>query len=288
MIAIHPRYSLLLLLVFASPLRAQTADGEGVGLLPTQNAAKKDLYGDPLPEGALARLGTTRWRHGGPVTFVGYATRGDQIITGCTDGVYRVFDVAGGNELRRWSEPATTGSIAVRAAAVGAGDKSALSADGGTLVIQVNGKLFHWDLKSSQPQPRQLREAGLVRRGGAVGNSLALSPDGKLLAIRNIDQSVELLEVAAEKTLRKLSPPGGVDRRFFTQNDGDNVTFLLDGKFVVSVSREVFEQKPQSTIRIYEVETGKMAHQIRASGMNMASSALVACGWRSPASRGCG
>ena len=42
----------------------------------TKEPARKDLADDPLPEGALARMGTLHWRHGGAITFVAFLPDG--------------------------------------------------------------------------------------------------------------------------------------------------------------------------------------------------------------------
>src|SRR5208283_3450347 len=90
-----------------------------------EKAAKSDLYGDPLPPGALARLGTIRWRHGAAVSFVGYAQSGKQLVTASADGFFRVWEVESGKELRKFAMPnagllgqRTTGMIAVGGAAM--------------------------------------------------------------------------------------------------------------------------------------------------------------------------
>jgi RNA polymerase sigma factor (sigma-70 family) len=61
--------------------------------------ARTDALGDPLPEGAIARLGTVRLRHGGTILKLAFTPDGKQIVAFGHDGV-RIWDAATGREAR--------------------------------------------------------------------------------------------------------------------------------------------------------------------------------------------
>jgi hypothetical protein len=58
-----------------------------------------DLLGDPLPAGALARLGTTKFRPGGLVTKVTYSQDGKRLFSAAGNVI--AWDAATGRELHR-------------------------------------------------------------------------------------------------------------------------------------------------------------------------------------------
>src|SRR5438128_10352704 len=97
---------LLVLLLAMAMLGIVTISGQqtSVGQAPPAQAPMaeekaKDVFGDPLPEGAKARMGTVRWRHPAPITFVGFAAKQKHLLTACADGFFRVWDVASGKEI---------------------------------------------------------------------------------------------------------------------------------------------------------------------------------------------
>ena len=59
-----------------------------------------DLHGDPLPEGATARLGTVRWRNAAGWTCVTFAPDGKVLACGSNDHTIRLLDADTGKELR--------------------------------------------------------------------------------------------------------------------------------------------------------------------------------------------
>ena len=69
-------------------------------------AATADPQGDPLPDGAVARLGTTRWRQSSNITYMAYGADGNTLVTAAQDGTVRLWDMATGQEIRRFAAPA--------------------------------------------------------------------------------------------------------------------------------------------------------------------------------------
>src|SRR5207245_4547658 len=64
------------------------------------NQPRLDLYGDPLPEGAIARLGTARWRTDG-VDAMAVAADGRTLLTANTETGITIWDMATGKPTRK-------------------------------------------------------------------------------------------------------------------------------------------------------------------------------------------
>jgi hypothetical protein len=128
----------------------------------------------PLPEGALARMGSRQLRHGDAVYFAAYTPDGKALVTAARDRTARLWDLATGTELRRFdrgrvrpearaesSGDDTLGKLEQQALDAGAwGSQAALSADGSSEAQQVLGVLA-----GGAPSARLTREAtSAVRR----------------------------------------------------------------------------------------------------------------------------
>src|SRR4051794_7715555 len=67
-------------------------------------APRTDRHGDPLPDGALARVGSTRLRHASAVGGLAFSPDGKVIATGGYDEAMYLWDAGTGRELRRLGE----------------------------------------------------------------------------------------------------------------------------------------------------------------------------------------
>src|SRR5260370_29130529 len=76
---------------------------------------RTDRYGDALPDGALARLGTVRFRHYSHIAALAWSPDGKMLATGggFNCGPIRLWDVATGKEVRRFVIDGIGGDSAV-------------------------------------------------------------------------------------------------------------------------------------------------------------------------------
>src|SRR5438128_2441706 len=98
------RYLVLVALLTLPPL-AQGNPLWAKGLEPTEGSKEvaTDNYGDPLPRGAIARMGTLRLRHEGSVCAIAFAPDGKVLASGGRDKLITLWEAATGRELRRFA-----------------------------------------------------------------------------------------------------------------------------------------------------------------------------------------
>src|SRR5689334_5204869 len=97
------RSQLCLTLLTCLPLAlSQPAHAQAPGKKDTSVKAARgrtDRHGDPLPEGALARLGTIRLRHPGLIQSVSLSPNG-KLVASAGGKAVRLWDVASGKLIR--------------------------------------------------------------------------------------------------------------------------------------------------------------------------------------------
>jgi RNA polymerase sigma factor (sigma-70 family) len=200
-----------------------------------ERPARTDLHGDPLPPGAMARLGTVRFRHQDFVTHAVFSRDGKALIAGDASGLIVVWDAATGKELRRIR--AYHGSI----------NTLAVSPDGKALAAAGGKDIRLWDTETG----RLVRE---WKTSQADVHEFLFSPDGKTLATRGYEPVICLWGPATGEKRHELKGHRGVVGAF---------AFSPDGKQLASCSWE------ENVVRIWDVGTGREARQLKGHGKNV-------------------
>jgi WD40 repeat protein len=212
--AIPPVRTILFLVALAVVGRASLAEaqvqigqppaGGGKALAPPP--PRLDLNGDPLPDGAIARLGTTRFRC--PATAAAYSADGQLLAVGGGDNQIRLLDARTGREVRRLAghlprsyDPARNPKNPFDAlvSSVGKGNVTtvAFSPDGKLLASGAwDGAVRIWETATG----KEVRALGGHEQGMVA--AVRFSPNGRYLASRGgNDGNVILWDVNGFKTL---------------------------------------------------------------------------------------
>ncbi len=168
---------------------------------------------DPLPKGAVMRLGDMRWRFAGHSEEPKrYAWLPDSSgIVACGKETIRLFDAKTGRVIRDWKGERGDFFMSV-----------AVSPDGKTLAATKGNRIFLWDVATG----KQIESFGT--QPGTSLDQIAFSPDGKKIVTgsRRLsvtpapgDDAVELWDIANAKVLRVLKLDSPVQQVGFSSAD---------------------------------------------------------------------
>jgi RNA polymerase sigma factor (sigma-70 family) len=262
------------------PPKAPAAQPAETTSRPAENSV--DVFGDPLPPGALARMGSMRFHHGKYLDQVIPSPDGKRVASVGATIFYKLWDGDTGRQVELWEGLTPTGPNRVRfsitpaegqlAAVVWGTERSRLvdpvtgkeirtlpglegnSVDGPELAP--DGKTvvaMRHVIRAPGPVMSTLRvwESGkdrwtdLSENGprGAVPVRFQFAADSKTFAAWRGDGTVEVWDVAKAKALLRLEATGGQFQEAFALSP--------DGKYLAR------EDRAAKKVRVWDVATGK-------------------------------
>jgi WD40 repeat protein len=206
-------------------------------------AVRKDLLGDPLPTGVVARMGSGRMRHLIWLQHLNFSPDGKLLISGTDhpDGCFRVWDPATGKLLRRIDIPTKTPSGWYLDLAVPGTER--LTVVTGERGDKRNGVVRTLDAISGKEITR--KEFQLP----AYPSGVVLSPDGKKLAAGMRDGTVRFFDMDGGKELLSISAEGDFFKLAWGPQ-GKLIAFAVEG-----------------VIRVHDSATGAKVRQWKQEGV---------------------
>jgi RNA polymerase sigma factor (sigma-70 family) len=191
--------------------------------------ARVDQYGDPLPPGALARIGTARLWHGWQQYPLVYSPDGAMLASCDSGSVIRLLDPATGKEIRQIRPRGDS----IRSFAFAPDGKALATASFQSTSLKL------WDVATG----KEMRQ---VPCGDSGVSAIAFSADGKAFAAALRDKTIRLWDVGSWQETHRFAP----------QAEYIHAVALLPGeKTLVSASGD-------DIIRWFDVATGQEIRQL--------------------------
>jgi len=222
--------------------------GLGIGLgEPLSKGLRLDRFGDPLPAGAIARIGSSRLRHFWGASSPVLSPDGKILVAG-DEEVIRFWDTSTGKELRHVN--AQVGQI--RTLEISPDGKYLAAGGGGG-----KGWMGLWELNSGKRLDSFKGQWGWT-------NTLAFSPDGKTLVSGGYGNTIYFWEVGSGRLLKVFHPPGAHAEQLIEgkpvsgsiRNTVEQVQYSPDGRTLISRSRNL-EKRAFHLIQTWDLPTGK-------------------------------
>jgi WD40 repeat protein len=201
--------------------------------LGAQESKARDLLGDPLPAGALARMGTSRLRSDTTVSCVAFAVDGKSLVAAGYSNRLTWWDLASGQELRK-----------VTLATVSSVNAMQFSRDGKVLALACGDGSVRLLDGESAVERRALVDT--VNRYSTI--TMSLSPDGKSVVVVHRHNRLVVLWNAETGVVRHRIP---------------NVnTYNLPAVVFTPDSKKFVTLWTDSKLHLVDVETGKSLKEL--------------------------
>jgi WD40 repeat protein len=215
---------------------------------PPRTSARKDAFGDLLPSGAVARLGTIRFRHAGRAECLSFSPDGRMLVSsnGYQSQSWHAMN-GGSYQAQFWD--LTTGKLVRRISA----ESVHFLPSGSRIIVYRDRQIRAWDMAGG-------KQLWSVPHQGSV----QVSPDGTKVFAVPIDDSndprgLRVLEAGSGKEIRSLETPSV-----------DACAHSPDGLLYAGTNIEHPERRagakggkaPFSVVQIWNVETGKQIARI--------------------------